>query len=272
MRRFKSPSAGRAILGAAAAAAGVALLAAGVPSARANVTITGVLYPAEAAASSGDAAPAGNSTTYAPGYASSCWETNGQKLELYLSPSSGQMFNETVGLGASAVNLSSVSYWTDKLNAVQGDWYVNIYTNTTGSGDAASWYHDRLAFTPETSNGSYSSTAALNTWRQASTDSNSGNQLVLTAVNDTFLGTPDSLTTVESDSAYNTQTIKYLVLTVSSSASTLNSLVDGLQFSASDGSNATFNLETPEPATLSLLALGGLGLLARRRRRKVAVT
>ena len=156
MRRFKSPSAGRAILGAAAAAAGVALLAAGVPSARANVTITGVLYPAEAAASSGDAAPAGNSTTYAPGYASSCWETNGQKLELYLSPSSGQMFNETVGLGASAVNLSSVSYWTDKLNAVQGDWYVNIYTNTTGSGDAASWYHDRLAFTPETSNGSYS--------------------------------------------------------------------------------------------------------------------
>ncbi len=263
-----SSKSGKIGIGLAGAVACAGLLSAGVASAPASVTVSQTLYPIDAALSSGDAAPTGYTGSYAPGYGNSSWETNGNKLELYLSPSF-LGFNP-VTLGSTGNNLTSLSYWTDKLNAVQGDWYINIYTNTTGSNDAASWYHDRLTFL--TSSGSYQASAATNNWTQATTGSGS-DQLFLTAVNSTFLSTANyqTLQQVESSANYDSQTVKYIVLTVASNATTLKSLVDGLQFATGDGSSATFNLEaaTPIPGSGLLAAVGGLALiggLALRRR------
>ncbi len=240
----------------------VGLLSTGVAGARAGVSISETLYPSDTAPS-GDALPTGYTSSYAPGFATSAWESNGNKLELYLSPSA--LGFSTISLGSSATNnLAGISYWTNKLNAVQGDWYINIYTNTTGSNDAASWYHDRLTF--ETSSGSYQASAAINTWVQATT-ATSTDQLLLTSVNsstgNTYLSTPQTLTQVESSASYNTQTVKYITLTVASNATTLRSLVDGLQFSSTDGSTATFNLEAaaPVPASIGLVGIGSLALI-----------
>ena len=261
---------GKFTIGMAGAVACAGLLSAGCLTAEASVSVSETLYPIDSALSSGDVAPTGYFGSYAPGYGSSSWETNGSKLELYLNPTS--LGFSTITLGSSGNNLSSISYWTDKLNAVQGDWYINVYTTPTGSNDAASWYHDRLTLL--TSNGSYKASAATNTWTQATTASGS-DQLLLTAVNSSAgyksLSTPEALSTVESNPNYDTQTVKYITLTVASNATTLRSLVDGLQFSSGDGSTATFNLEaaTPIPASGLLAGVGALTLiggLALRRR------
>ncbi|MHB1768941.1 MAG: hypothetical protein ACYCUV_13955, partial [Phycisphaerae bacterium] len=180
-------------------------------------------------------------------------------------------------------NLSSVSFWTDKLLATPGDWYVNLYTTPTGNNDAASWYHDRFTFL--TSSGSYQSSAPTNTWTQASTGGSS-DQLLLSSIaygnggstpayNVNWTPTDTTLASLEGDSTYNNQTIEYLVLETASNATTLRSLVDGLQFSTSDGSSATFNLEaaTPIPGSGLLAAVGGLALIGgmalRRRMAKI---
>ncbi len=252
-----SVSRGSALAIAVIAAAG--LLSAGVAGVQASVSISETLYPIDTAPS-GDALPTGYTGSYAPGYGTSSWESNGYKLELYLSPT--DLGFNTVTLANTGNNLTNVSYWTDKLNAVQGDWYINIYTNKTGSNDAASWYHDRLTFL--TADGSYKSSATTNTWTQASTNSAS-DQLLLTAVNNTFLSSSSyqTLTQVESSANYDTQTVKYITLTVASNATTLRSLVDGLQFFSGDGSTATFNLEasTPIPASFGLVGIGSLALI-----------
>ncbi len=260
----KSNPMAKIVLGAAVGLTGTALLSVGVAGVKASVTVSETLYPSDTA-SSGDPLPTGYTGSYAPGYASSSWESNGNKLELYLSP--GYLGFSTINLGSTGNNLSSISYWTDKLNAVQGDWYINLYTNTTGSNDAASWYHDRLTFL--TADGSYRATAATNTWTQATTGSGS-DQLLLTAVNNTFLSSANyqTLGQVESSANYDTQTVKYITLTVASNATTLRSLVDGLQFSSGDGSTATFNLEAPEPTTLALFGIAGAGALLLLPRRK----
>jgi hypothetical protein len=251
------------------AGAALCVLSAWALPAMGGVTISDTLYPIDTAPS-GDALPTGYTASSAPGYGTSSWETNGNKLELYLSPSA--LGFSTVTLASTGNNLASVSYWTNKLNAVQGDWYINIYTNTTSSNNAESWYHDRLTFL--TADGSYKSSATTNTWTQATTASSS-NQLLLTSVNSssgyTYLSSPEALSAVESSANYDTQTVKYITLTVASNAATLQSLVDGLQFSSGDGSTATFNLEaaTPIPGTGLLAAVGSLTLiggLALRRR------
>jgi WD40 repeat protein len=53
---------------------------------------------------------------------------------------------------------------------------------------------------------------------------------------------------------------------VSSSSETLRIYSPGGSWIASTGSDGSFNLTVPEPATLALLTLGSLALLRRRRR------
>ena len=245
------------------AGAALCVLSAGALPAMGSV-VSDTLYPIDTGPPKGDALPTGYTGSSAPGYGTSSWETNGNKLELYLSPTA--LGFGTVTLASTGNNLASVSYWTDKLNAVQGDWYINIYTtpSTNTSQNAQTWYQSRLTFL--TADGSYQASAATNTWTQASTGVAS-DQLLLTAVDSsagyTNPSTPYTLSQVESSANYDTQTVKYITLTVASNATTLRSLVDGLQFSTGGGSSATFNLEaaTPLPGSGPLAVVGGLALI-----------
>ena len=255
-----SSNIGKIGIGMAGAIACAGLLSAGVAGVSASVSVSETLYPIDTGPPTGDVLPTGYTGSYAPGYGTSSWETNGGKLELYLSPAA-LGFN-TVTLASTGNNLSSISYWTDKLNAVQGDWYINIYT--APSPGSSNWYQDRLTFL--TSSGSYQQSSPTNTWKQATTASSSDQLLlnsVLSSAGPTYFSTPESLSTVESSANYDTQTVKYITLTVASNATTLRSLVDGLQFSSGDGSTATFNLEaaTPIPGSFGLVGIGSLVLI-----------
>ena len=63
-------------------------------------------------------------------------------------------------------DLASISYFTKRPTgtAAGRDWWVQIYTRPTGSGDKASWYHDRFI-------NNYASHTAIGTWTQYSTSS-----------------------------------------------------------------------------------------------------
>jgi hypothetical protein len=81
-------------------------------------------------------------------------------------------------------------------------------------------------------------------------------------------GTDYTLASLTANSTYNAENISNFTLNAGASSpdAALADNLDGIIITLSDGSIANINL-APEPASLSLLALGGLALLGRRRRR-----
>jgi hypothetical protein len=62
-------------------------------------------------------------------------------------------------------DLASISYFTKRPTGTPPgrDWWIQIYTRPTGSGDKSSWYHDRFI-------NNYASHTSIDTWTQYSTD------------------------------------------------------------------------------------------------------
>lgn len=61
-------------------------------------------------------------------------------------------------------DIASISYFTNRPTGTPAgrDWWIQIYTRPTGSGDKSSWYHDRFI-------NNYASHASLDIWSQYST-------------------------------------------------------------------------------------------------------
>lgn len=226
--------------------------------------------------------PIGIAGDSAPGFSSGSFQGNGSaKTAIYIDPA--DLFGSSITVG----DIDSISYWT-KRDVSFGDvnpylnWYAEIFTTPDGTDDDA-WYGRRLNMEPYFA---ISPSAPTDTWTQWSTDAGT-NQL---RVFDANRGSSGPIYGTYSDptladitggtvnwnsyySGYENASYDYRdeevwfmgISTGSGWASGFDGQVDGVTISLKNGDSATVNFEVPEPASLSVLALGGLLVLRRRR-------
>jgi hypothetical protein len=222
----------------------------------------------------------GNGLTAAPGFDSGSWQAAApgasSKSESYFDATA--LFGYAVTVG----DIASISYWTDKPgNSGSPDWSLYIYTDKV-AGDS-SFYNSRLTAEPYLTN-TPSANDPANTWTQWSTSGGTTNALTFydsardggvqgTYSDPTLAGIQNGGNAYAwsggSSNNYNTEDVLYFsVQTGSAWAYGFNGLVDGLTVNLKNGDSAAINFEaTPEPGTLFLGGLGGLGLLVAAKRR-----
>jgi len=152
-------------------------------------------------------------------------------------------------------DIASIKYWSKRPDGTPAgqDWAVFIYTRPMTGGDS-SWYGHRFV-------NNYNEHTNLGDWTQYSTDTgmtfrrNSGTTSGLMSFADLKTGYGDEL-------------VEMISIQTMSNYTSFNGFADGLEITLGSGSVGQANL-VPEPATMSLLALGGLAVLKRRRRRGV---
>lgn len=150
-------------------------------------------------------------------------------------------------------DLAEISYFTKRPTGTPAgrDWWVQIYTRPTGSGDNSSWYHDRFI-------NNYSAHTNIGAWTQYST----GGAMTF---HSNGLGAIGESTLTELSATAGTQQIEMISIQTDSGWGGFDGYIDGLVIELANGNIGEVNL-VPEPAGMSLLATGGLVLLRRRRR------
>jgi len=143
-------------------------------------------------------------------------------------------------------DLASISYYTKRPTgtATGADWWITIYTRTTGTGDASSWYHAKYTC-------NYSSHTSTDVWTLYSTDTGM-----------TFSGK----TLAALIASVGDQLIESITIQTNSLWDGFDGYVDGLTITLTNGNVGQVNFESvPEPATMSLLVIGALALLRKRK-------
>ncbi|MGN6727790.1 MAG: PEP-CTERM sorting domain-containing protein, partial [Tepidisphaeraceae bacterium] len=236
-----------------------------------------------------EAAPVGVANDAPTGYESGSFAApgSGGKTEIYLTAAS--VFGSTP---VTIPQIQSISFFTKNSTGQTGsnvDWYITAYTNPQAYGNDSTFYHHALTFEDTYAR---NVNAPANTWNQFSTSAGA-NQLTVSDHNRGASGpvygtaTDPTLADLQSgpvnwnsfNSAYSSTPVDYstdtiAVLDVSTASSWANGFtgqIDGVSVSWLDSSNqlqtSSVNFEAvPEPTTLAMLGLGGIGLLMRRRR------
>ena len=119
----------------------------------------------------------------------------------------GDLNPEAPLAGATINDIDSVSFYTKDGNVTDAkDWYFAIYTRTTGSGDATSWYHNRI--TSEPGYLSQADPGAVNdTWMLWDTD----DTLTFHLINGVFQGAA-GISLADVQATYGTEEIKGLTV------------------------------------------------------------
>jgi len=151
--------------------------------------------------------------------------------------------------------ISDISYYTKWISNL--DWQLKIYTEGEETGD---WYGYRFNFSRPN--------FGDNDWNQSSANDN---MLVYDIATKTTGGSTVIPGTGKlTDLHANFGDKEILFIDVISSYMTASppgdSYLDGIEITLGNDDTATLNL-VPEPATMSLLVIGGLGVLIRRRRK-----
>jgi hypothetical protein len=152
--------------------------------------------------------------------------------------------------GMTVADLASISYYTKRPNGTPAsrDWWVQIYTRPTGSGDKSTWYHDRYI-------NNYGSHTSTDVWTQYSTDTG------MTFQSNGWGGPVQTL--AEMITAHGSELIEMISIQTDSGWNGFDGYVDGLEITLTNGDVGRVNL-VPEPASLAMIGLGGLMLLRRR--------
>jgi hypothetical protein len=172
--------------------------------------------------------------------------------------------------------IASISYYTNRRTSdIIDDWYLQICTATTGSGDFSGTCHDRLNGNTPTAylDPSLSAPAmnAWNLWHTNDTDPSSADNSIKFSINKHGTVT---FADIIKDPRYSGETISYFSLqTNSTPTQPFTSYLDGLTVSLTDGRSASVNFEatptaTPEPATFTLIGLPLLAVAGLRLRRR----
>lgn len=143
-------------------------------------------------------------------------------------------------------DIASISYWTKRPTGTPAgrDWWIQIYTRPTGSGDASSWYHDRFI-------NNYNDHTVLDAWTRYSTNGS------MTFNLQTPVGPEQTLAQIIA--AEGAQLIEMISVQTDSGWGGFDGYVDGLEIELTNGQVARVSFEaltsTPEPATVNISGL-----------------
>jgi len=152
-------------------------------------------------------------------------------------------------------DLAEISYFTKRPAGTEAgrDWWVQIYTRPSGSGDKSSWYHDRFI-------NNYNDHANIGDWTEYSTD---GGEMTFASNGWGVIGesTLSELIAVAGD-----QQVEMISVQTNSGWDGFDGYIDGLEITLTNGNVGQVNF-VPEPGTLTLMGVFGLlGMVAMRRR------
>ncbi len=214
---------------------------------------TGTGYGASADAGGGIAV--GDTTDGAPGWGSSSFISVGINSEFDIVPT------QIPALGTLKISdLKSISYNSKNNSSTTEDWDLRIYTVNDGSNPKDTTFYLNRFESPNPQAGNTN-------WHAWSTDNSvavtnvHGGDKTDTAVNTSADGLNDL------DANYGTETIEYIAFIsgFSGQQTPITDNLDGITFTLNNGNVVKFDL-VPEPASLSILGIGTIKLLTRRRR------
>jgi len=130
-------------------------------------------------------------------------------------------------------DLASISYFTKRPTGTVAtrDWWIQIYTRPTGSGDKTSWYHDRFI-------NNYATHAETDAWTQYSTD---GGAMTF---HSNGLGGGGEMTLAELITAHGSDLIEMISVQTDSAWGGFDGYIDGLVVTLTNGNVGRVNFET----------------------------
>lgn len=198
----------------------------------------------------------------APGWSPGSFQAPGAYAKYYFTGDG--LFGYDVEIG----DLARVSYLTKKdttHTAEAPDWFFQMYTQPYDGSPGSSWYGNRLASEPYLSE---NLTETAGEWTQWDSDGPNNKLRFFDSSSGYFGGYSDGfLADLTADVDYQDQEVMLFAVGLGTAwAGDFDGQIDGLRIELTNGDVANVNfVAIPEPASFSMLGLGGLALLRRRK-------
>lgn len=143
-------------------------------------------------------------------------------------------------------DIASISYFTKRPSGTPAgrDWWIQIYTRWTGSGDASSWYHDRFI-------SNYNEHTSVDAWTQYTTNGS------MTFNLQTPVGPEQTLAQIQATEG--SQLIEMISVQTDSGWNGFDGYIDGLVITLTNGKSARVSFDAtstdPEPDVVNVSGL-----------------